>query len=832
MDGCNEIISRSWTAVDNCGNSTTISQMITIVDTTAPSFEYVPADYTSECSSELSFDMASAWDICDENVTVEVAEETVQGSCAGNYSIVRTFTATDACGNFTVATQTITVVDTTAPEFTFVPANSIVNCEDYNGFMMATAADLCSDAEVTFVETSAPFFQEGSTVDCGQLTTFSIGGWGASNGIGANYRDTHFAAAFPNGLTVGCGNNTYTFTSAQAIENFLPAGGPVSTISGNTTNPTGVQNQLASQLVAAELSLGFDANDANFAASTNSLGSAVYNNGPFSGMTVAQVIAHANLTLGGCSNAYSLGSLAEALAMLNLNYDGEGVDNGNFNCGSTEEICGTEYTRVWTATDACGNFTNATTTIVVYDNVAPTFNGSVSNVTVECASEIPAFVELTATDACGTVTVTRTEEVLSNDDCGNQVIEVNYAAVDNCGNAAYTSYTITVIDETAPVLSSTPANLVLACDQAIPAAEVVTALDNCNGEVEVMYTETYIGEQPEEGSIADCDILTPALPEGNPCGYPTAWAMALFNMPSAHRFYVVQSGELVQFANGTQHLVATLVNAYNSNAGFNVDVTFANAQDWAAWSSQNFPTSFKADCGGIGANNQDWIYSILQNGPGAELTGWGAYAGSSINLSHAPSSNYFGFQLGDGANNYSGVDNGFGGWFTYNGTFVNGTNEGTTPTTSNVNGGGDFAFELDCCPDYQVVRCWTAMDCSGNTAEYCQTISFEGSTVTPAIAVETATTTVADSKESIISVYPNPAVDQATFVFKAAESGKTMIEIYDLAGARIAMIYSNVVEAGAEYSTTYDASNLATGVYMYRMTNGSTSEMGRMIINK
>jgi hypothetical protein len=124
------------------------------------------------------------------------------------------------------------------------------------------------------------------------------------------------------------------------------------------------------------------------------------------------------------------------------------------------------------------------------------------------------------------------------------------------------------------------------------------------------------------------------------------------------------------------------------------------------------------------------------------------------------------------------------------------------------------------------------MDCTGNTVEYCQTISFEGSSVTPAIAVETTTTTVADSKESIISVYPNPAVDQATFVFKAAESGKTMIEIYDLAGARIAMIYSNVVEAGAEYRTTYDASNLATGVYMYRMTNGSTSEMGRMIINK
>jgi hypothetical protein len=189
--------------------------------------------------------------------------------------------------------------------------------------------------------------------------------------------------------------------------------------------------------------------------------------------------------------------------------------------------------------------------------------------------------------------------------------------------------------------------------------------------------------------------------------------------------------------------------------------------------------------------------------------------------------------LGDGANNYNGADNGFGGWFTYNGTFVNGTSNAVAPSVSNVNGGGDFAFELDCCPDYSVVRCWTSMDCSGNVVEYCQTISWEGSSnnggsiqpVEPISSVEAA-------KEAMLAVYPNPAVDQATFVFKAAETGKSTIEIYDLAGSRVAMIYQNVVEAGNEYKTTYDASNLATGVYMYRMTNGNTTEMGRLIINK
>ena len=110
----NYTVVRTFTATDDAGNSTSATQTITVEDTTAPEFTSIPADYTSECSDDLILDDATASDNCGE-VTIEVSSETIAGDAAGNYTVVRTFTATDDAGNSTSATQTITVEDTTAP---------------------------------------------------------------------------------------------------------------------------------------------------------------------------------------------------------------------------------------------------------------------------------------------------------------------------------------------------------------------------------------------------------------------------------------------------------------------------------------------------------------------------------------------------------------------------------------------------------------------------------------------------------------------------------------------------------------------------------------------
>ncbi len=831
-DACAHTITYSWTAVDHCGNSTTATTVVTIVDTIDPYFTSVPENFTVEFCGSIEYGDAFASDLCDESVEVTVSVDTLAGDCPNSYTIVRTFTAADACGNDAIATQEISVVDTTAPTFNFVPSSDTLSCADYTGFEMATASDLCGDAFVTFSESSETITIEVvGNGDCGQFRTQSVGGWGgSSNGGPGSYRDANFASAFPNGLTIGCGSNFLVLTSAQAVEDYLPAGGSSAVLpAGTLTNPTNYNNQLASQLVAAVLSLGFDANDPNFGPSNGYLGDQVYASGPFQGMTVSQVVTIANQAIGGCTQQYNLVELADALAQLNLNYEGGIVNNGAFVCEETITLCAQLITINWTATDACGNEALASTQYVVYDNVAPTFDSEVSDVTVTCASEIPALVELTATDVCSEATVTRTVTVLDEvDACGNQQFRVNYDAVDACGNHAYTSYIVTVYDNVDPEFSSLPSDLTIACDAEIPAAVELTATDNCGGAVEVSMTETYVGEQPAEGSIADCNLMTPSL-GANPCDYDSPWAMILFGVPTAHQFFVVQSGELVTYPNGTLHLLADVVNVNNAANGFHVDVLFENGMNWASWSTQNFATGFKADCGAAAAaaNHTDWMYYVMNNNS-STMTGFGSYAGSSIAFQHAPSNKYFAFQLGQGANNLTNSENGFGGWFTFTGTFMV---DGSAITGSNFQGSGDFAFDLDCCPEYYVSRCYTAIDCSGNVAQHCQNIYFGEETVN--VDPQTpGSNEVTNEPMSALSVYPNPTAGQATFNLKSVETGKASIEIFDLAGARVATVINTSVEAGQEYNFSFDASRLATGVYVYRMTTGGKTEMGRLVISK
>ncbi|HMN05989.1 MAG TPA: T9SS type A sorting domain-containing protein, partial [Flavobacteriales bacterium] len=107
---CPIVVTRHWTFRDTEGNEETCEQTIFIEDTQAPVLMNVPADVTVVCGNVPGIPTEVWAQDCKTNVPVIITEDTIPGQFGVSYTIIRTFTATDACNNSTTATQTITVV--------------------------------------------------------------------------------------------------------------------------------------------------------------------------------------------------------------------------------------------------------------------------------------------------------------------------------------------------------------------------------------------------------------------------------------------------------------------------------------------------------------------------------------------------------------------------------------------------------------------------------------------------------------------------------------------------------------------------------------------------
>ena len=190
---------RKWTAKDNCNNiSIPFTQTIQVTDTLPPVWDQAPTALNGnfECGNTgglaaLLGQSPTATDGCGSGVTIAlVNDNTTPGSCAGSYTRIREWTATDGCLNASARyTQTIIVSDITAPVWTTPQGelDVVLECSDATGLAVAmglypAASDNC-DADVTNItKISGPFVagtcpQLGSytntwtvTDDCGNLS--------------------------------------------------------------------------------------------------------------------------------------------------------------------------------------------------------------------------------------------------------------------------------------------------------------------------------------------------------------------------------------------------------------------------------------------------------------------------------------------------------------------------------------------------------------------------------------------------------------------------------------------------------------------------------------
>lgn len=105
-------------AVSLSGGGATLNGTGTINNNDAPPMITCPMPITISCSASTlpaSTGTATATDNCSPQPTVGYSDMTTPGSCIGNSTITRTWTATDNTGDMSTCMQTISLVDNTPP---------------------------------------------------------------------------------------------------------------------------------------------------------------------------------------------------------------------------------------------------------------------------------------------------------------------------------------------------------------------------------------------------------------------------------------------------------------------------------------------------------------------------------------------------------------------------------------------------------------------------------------------------------------------------------------------------------------------------------------------
>jgi len=313
-----------------------------------------------------------------------------------------TFSGTDNCGSVTITTNSTGLSDdcggTGSETVTFTLTDSNNNA-------------ITLDATFTIEDTTDPTMDiaaSDTTIEC-DGTSDPFAAWLSNNG-GASASDVCSGVTWTNdstGLSDLCGatgTETVTFTATDECGN---ATSTTATFTiEDTTNPT--MDVAASDLI-------IQCNDDNSAA----IDAWLSTNGGASASDVCSGVTWTN-------------------------------DFTTLNDG----VCGALTTVIFTATDECGNFTTTEANINTEDTIPPVIGcpGDVTAVTEDgdCGA-IVNFQPAVATDNCGTAFVYQTGGLGSGSvfPVGDTLIE--YTAQDECGNLATCTFTVTVIDDDAPV---------------------------------------------------------------------------------------------------------------------------------------------------------------------------------------------------------------------------------------------------------------------------------------------------------------------------------------------------------------------------------------------
>ncbi|MEQ1911071.1 MAG: HYR domain-containing protein, partial [Vicinamibacterales bacterium] len=474
-------ITRTWTATDACGNTSTGVQVITVSDNSDPVIS-CPAAITINCEdSQLPANTgtATATDNCDNSPAITYADAIVGGNCAGNYTINRTWTATDACGNSSTCLQVITVHDVTGPVIT-CPANITHTadagvCSYTVNVGVATATD-CQTPSVAGVRSDALALNAPYPVGVTTIT------WTATDVCGnsstclqtVTVTDNENPVTICQNITVNLGpTGTVTITPAMINNGSTDNCGIQSLSLSNTTFNCSNAIGIPTDLIISEYVEGSSSNKYielyNPTAGTINLGDyrlRLYANGATSptndnllsgSLGAGQTIVYKN------SSATIYGGAATNMTAVNFNGD-DAVVLFKISSNSNVDIFGRIGEDPGTAWTGGGNST-LDKTLRRNSNV---WKGVTSNPLAGFPTLSTEWTQLNIDDVTG---------------LGSQVFgnAVTLTVTDIHGNSSTCTATVTVLDVTPPVITC-PAPITINCQASqLPAnTGTATATDNCS----------------------------------------------------------------------------------------------------------------------------------------------------------------------------------------------------------------------------------------------------------------------------------------------------------------------------------------------------------------
>jgi len=412
----------TWTTIDSSNNFSSLTQLVSVIDTTAP--EILPLeDITLEASSVdaniVNLDNPIVSDIQDTTIYIiapdvfPIGETTV------------TWTAVDASGNSAITTQIVTIIDTTKPGLS-IPDDQTVEASNLDETLVdigqAEAHDITGISSI--VHNAPDVFPLGSTLIA----------WTAT--------DNH-------------GNITTAYQTITVVDTTLPVIISPQDITSEAVDPTMNYIELG-ELVASD-SVGIESiiNDKPITF-------------PFGSTTVTWTVTDTSGNISQATQVVTLvdTTLPEIFAPTDIVAEATGLSNTMIELGeaTAHDIMGIasvtehpsnffvlgETTITWTATDTSGNSASATQTVTIVDTTSPSITAP-GSITMEATSSDSNIVTLgnpVSSDLVDTPSIFNNAPDLFP--LGETI--VTWTATDTSGYSVSATQTVSIVDTTSPEL--------------------------------------------------------------------------------------------------------------------------------------------------------------------------------------------------------------------------------------------------------------------------------------------------------------------------------------------------------------------------------------------